>query len=185
MPGVFHPGFFSSTVMLLDFLCEQKIAGQSLIEVGCGTGLISIIASKAGAEVTAIDLSTKAIENTTRNVALNNTNLNIVQSDLFRNVDSRKFDWVMINPPYYPQRPSSEENFAWYCGEQFEYFQRLFSELKNFIHQQTRVIMVLTKGCDLERIFSIASARGFKFEMLREKKVLFDEKDFLYEIRPH
>jgi hypothetical protein len=43
--------------------------------------------------------------------------------------------------------------------------------------------MVLTKGCDLERIFEIAGSQGFHLEQIAEKKVIFDGKDFLFQIK--
>jgi hypothetical protein len=43
--------------------------------------------------------------------------------------------------------------------------------------------MVLTKGCDLKKIFTIARDAGFYFETIAEKNVLFDGKNYLYQIR--
>lgn len=184
LPGVFHPGLFSSTTFLLDFLKTADLAHKKFLELGCGSGLISVTAAKAGAQVTASDLSLKALENTSRNAAENHVAMSVVHSDLFDKLGQRTFDWIIINPPYYAQQPKSESDLAWYCGENFEYFSKLFSTLKEHIHAHTEVIMVLTKGCDLPRIFSLAADRGFEFSLIREKKVMFDEKDFLYRITP-
>ena len=65
--GVFHPGLFYSTTFLINFLLAQKIRNKSLLELGCGTGLLSIISAKNGAVVTASDLSHQAIKNITSN----------------------------------------------------------------------------------------------------------------------
>ena len=72
---------------------------------------------------------------------------------------------------------------AWNCGRNLEYFKKLFHQLGEHIHESSRVIMVLTKGCDLQSIISIANEERFRFELLAEKKVLFDEKDYLFEIK--
>jgi release factor glutamine methyltransferase len=182
--GVFHPGLFSSTTFMLDFLKTQDLSRQSLLELGCGTGLIAVTAAKAGAQATATDLNLKAVENARHNAKQNNAAVNVVHSDLFRNIDKQVFDWIIINPPYYAQQPKNESDLAWYCGENFEYFIRLFSTLKDHIHARSEVIMVLTRGCDLQRIFSLARAAGFAFSLIREKRVMFDGKDFLYRIAP-
>lgn len=181
-PGVFHPGFFYSTKFILEYLQQLPLAGKTLLELGCGSGLISIHAAKAGANVTSSDLSNAAIENTKHNAALNNVKLQVLHSDLFENV-SGDFDYIVINPPYYANDPATEEELAWNCGKNFEYFQKLFTQLPNHITKTSTVIMVLTKGCDLQSIFSIASKAGFSFELLAEKNVLFDGKDYLYSIK--
>lgn len=181
-PGVFHPGFFSSTTFLLEYLKEQSIARKTLLELGCGTALISIVCAKAGAKVTAIDLSTNAIKNAKHNALQNKADVSIIHSDLFDNVQVQPFDWIVINPPYYAQKAKNEEELAWNCGEGFEYFTKLFKSIGSYLHQHSKVIMVLTKGCNQQRIFSIAGENGFQMNIIREKKVLFDERDFLYEI---
>ena len=68
-PGVFHPGFFFSTRYVLEFLNKENLAGQRFLEVGCGSGIISILAAQKGADVTAIDINRKAVANTIENAA--------------------------------------------------------------------------------------------------------------------
>ena len=182
--GVFHPGLFYSTKFLIDYILTQHLKDKSLLELGCGTGLLSIIAKQNGAVVTATDLSERAIENVTLNANQNNVHIKIIHSDLFDLIEQKPFDWIIINPPYYARSVKTEEELAWHCGEEFEYFKKLFSTLKDYMHSTTQVIMVLTLGCELDTIFTIAKNHQFNFELLQEKNVLFDGKDFLYKIRP-
>jgi release factor glutamine methyltransferase len=156
-------------------LSDEHLAGKSFLELGCGSGLIAIKAAKAGANVTASDLSLKAIENTKYNANLNHTFIKIVYSDLFDNIEKIPFDWIVINPPYYARKPESEQDLAWYCGEDFEYFKKLFASLNDYMHSQTQVVMVLTKAADVDSIKKIAKDYNFGFEF-------FDEKDFLFKI---
>ena len=181
--GVFHPGLFYSTKFLIDYILTQPLKNKSLLELGCGTGLLSVIAKQNGAIVTATDLSEKAIENVTLNAKRNQVEIEIIHSDLFDRVDQRPFDWIVINPPYYARKIKTEAELAWHCGEEFEYFEKLFWSLRNYMHSTTRAIMVLTLGCDLDKIVEIARKRNFRFELLQEKNVLFDGKDFLYQLR--
>lgn len=181
--GVFHPGLFYSTKFLLQFLEGQSLQGKSLLELGCGSGLISIATAKKGAEVIACDLSKKAIDNCKANAATNQVNINIIHSDLFDSIPKQTLDWIIINPPYYARPVKKEEEMAWHCGEQFEYFEKLFSTINEYISNQSQIIMVLTLGCDLDQIFKIANHHHFHFQLIQKNKVLFDGKDFLYRIQ--
>ncbi|MGD9578754.1 MAG: 50S ribosomal protein L11 methyltransferase [Syntrophorhabdus sp.] len=59
-----------STLQLAGLLDIQ--AGERVMELGCGTGILSIVAAKLGAKrVVAVDINTKALETTVHNVRLN------------------------------------------------------------------------------------------------------------------
>ncbi|MBS1507143.1 MAG: methyltransferase [Bacteroidetes bacterium] len=180
--GVFHPGLFYSTKFLLNFLLDQNLKGKTLLELGGGSGLIAIHCAKSGADVTVTDLSRKAITAIETNSALNSVALKIVSSDVFDQVPLQQYDWIVVNPPYYANDPIDEAELAWHCGKDFEYFRKFFTSLGKFTSRQTRTVMVLTLGCDLEAIFAIAERYGFKMNVLQERNVLFDGKDFLFEI---
>lgn len=182
-PGVFHPGLFYSTKFLTDYLQTQLVKNKSLLELGCGTGLISILCARRGATVTATDINPTAVENSKLNVANNKVSVTLLKSDVFDQIEKQAFDWIVINPPYYARVIKNNDELAWHCGENFEYFQKFFWSLSQFIHSNSNVVMVLTLGCELEQIFEIARKNGFQFELLEERNVLFDAKDFLYQIK--
>src|SRR5690349_10739303 len=71
LPDVFHPGFFHSTKMLLEFLDHQDVHGKQFLELGCGSGIISVSAALKGAQVTASDINPKAVENVLLNANKN------------------------------------------------------------------------------------------------------------------
>jgi release factor glutamine methyltransferase len=181
--GVFHPGFFGSTRFLLQFLKKQNLKNKTLLELGCGTGLISIYAAKTGADVTASDLNPKAVENCRANAKANNVQIKTVESDLFQNLSSQVFDWIIINPPYYSKKPKNDEELAWYCGEDLEYFKNLFSQIPDHTNNQSEVIMILSQACDIKGITELAKSKGFRFYLLEEEDALFDAKNFIYSIR--
>jgi release factor glutamine methyltransferase len=183
-PGVFHPGLFSSTHFLIDYLATCDISHKSVLELGCGTGLISIWVSGQGAIVTAVDLSRRAIENTQRNIDDAKITIRVRQSDLFDALAGEIFDWIIINPPYYARPVLNESDLAWNCGENLEYFHKLFATLHQHIHSGTEVIMILTQeGCDLPGVYHAAAKHAFYLEMIKERNALLDGKDFLFRIR--
>src|SRR6185503_11260112 len=114
-PEVFHPGFFFSTKIFIRYIKKLDIAGKQFLELGAGSGLISLVAAKEHAIVTAIDINPIAIEYLKANSAANNVVLNIIESDMFSNVPRQVFEKIIITPPYYKRDPKSYKDFAWYC----------------------------------------------------------------------
>lgn len=182
-PGVFHPGIFFSTKMILAFMGDQSIHNARVLEIGAGTGIISLYAARLGAKVTATDINTTAIENIKRNAILNNVSLTTIYSDLFDKIPVERFDWVLINPPYYPKNPRTEAEFAWYCGDGHEYFKKLFAGLSEYVSPASNVIMVLSDVCDLAHISRIAQSHQFRFVKVGQKRILVDGNNYLFSIK--
>jgi release factor glutamine methyltransferase len=181
-PSVFHPGFFGSTRFLLEHLHQQNLENRTLLELGSGSGLISVFAAKHGAIVTAIDLNPTAVKNTEANALANSVEIQVMQSNLFDSLPKQTFDWIVINPPYYAKPALNDEQLAWYCGEGFDYFKKLFFQLGDYSHSQSSTIMILSQACEIETIQSIASQSGLAFELIKEGSAFFEAKNFLFRI---
>lgn len=181
-PEVFHPGFFFSTQLLLNYIKQLPLKGKRFLEPGCGSGLISIYAAKKGAIVTSSDINPIAIEFLEKNSQNNNTKLTIIESDLFKNIPEQTFDIIAINPPYYKKNPQTAKDHAWYCGENGEYFSKLFKGLVRYINSSSQVIMVTFEGCDMKMIERLAEENGFYLDCILGKQNLL-EKNFIYSIK--
>lgn len=73
---------------------------KNMLEIGCGSGIVSIsIDLESDLDVTAVDISDRAIENTRINKEKLNSSIKIIKSDLFSNVRGN-FDLIYSNPPY-------------------------------------------------------------------------------------
>ncbi|MDK7354638.1 peptide chain release factor N(5)-glutamine methyltransferase [Peptoniphilus harei] len=73
---------------------------NNMLEIGCGTGIVSIsVDLESSVDVTAVDISEKALENTRINKENLNSKIKIIKSDLFSNINE-KFDLIYSNPPY-------------------------------------------------------------------------------------
>jgi release factor glutamine methyltransferase len=182
LPGVFHPGLFFSSKMLLNYLETLDLKNKTFLELGAGTGIISILAAKKGAAVYASDISSKAVENIKINAAKNNVQINIFTSDLFINIPDMQFDYIIINPPYYNRDPKEEEEYAWFCGSNFEYFKSLFNSLSNYIGKESKVYMILSEVCDIQQIKSIGIENEFAWKLTKKRR-FWGEKNFIFEIK--
>ena len=178
---VFHPGFFFSTKLLLNYIGHLQLRHKKFLELGAGSGLISIFAAKEDAEVVATDINPVAIEFLEMNKRANNVNISIINSDLFDDIPEQPFDIIAINPPYYKKNPSSHAEYAWCCGENGEYFKKLFNDLGKFLHKDSLVLMILCDGCDYEMVQRIAGSRKFEMNCVFRKKNLL-ENNFIFKI---
>ena len=182
-PEVFHPGFFFSTKYLLGYLKQKDLSGKVLLELGAGSGLISFYAAREQSIVYATDINPVAVEYLFRNASVNELNINIILSDLFENIPQMKFDRIVINPPYYKKNQSTLQEQAWFCGENGEYFDKLFKDLGNYIHSSSEVTMVLCDGCDIEMIRQKARAYSLWIQC-EQSKVTLLEKNFIFSVNP-
>lgn len=170
-PTVFPPFLTISTKLLLEFLENQDLKDKTFLELGCGCGIISVLAAKKGAQVTATDINETALKALHKNARDNQVLVTVVKSDLFGNLLGKSFDVIVINPPYYPKAPKNIAENAWFCGENFEYFRRLFEQLRNFA-SGTEIYMILSEDCELGQIKVIAHGCNFALNLELERKVL-------------
>ncbi|MCC7494396.1 MAG: methyltransferase [Fimbriimonadaceae bacterium] len=114
LPEVFNPAVFRSSPPLAAAVPPAP-DGATALEVGCGSGYVSIIAVQRGYRVTAVDINPEAVRCTRLNALLNRVEdrLEVVESDLFAAVAGRRFDLVLFNPPFYVGRPQPGRDQAW------------------------------------------------------------------------
>jgi release factor glutamine methyltransferase len=181
MPGVFHPGFFFSTKILIKYLSTFDLGNKNILELGAGSGLISTYCAKKKALVTASDINPTAIKNLKKNADLNDVKMEVIESDLFDKIEKNIFDFIVINPPYFSKNPKSEKDLAWFCGGDFEYFKKFFIQLKEYKSKDTIVVMILSEDCDLSTIRSIANKNGFQMLIVYQKRI-FGEQNYIFRI---
>jgi release factor glutamine methyltransferase len=178
-PSVFPPQLTLSTKILLNFISELDIKNKTFLELGCGSGIISLYARKKGAKVTATDINEMALKNLREAAYKNDLELEVIHSDLFDQLSDRSFDHIIINPPYYPKDPKNIKEMAWFCGADFEYFKRLFSQLPKFLSEANQTFIILSEDCDLQRIDKNARENRITLKEVQRIKKL-GEINYIY-----
>lgn len=96
----FGTGTHQTTQMIISTLLSLRLHGKCVLDCGCGTGILGIVASKLGADsVMAYDIDEWSIENTRHNAQLNHVDhIKVLQGDA--SIITRfneKFDVIVAN----------------------------------------------------------------------------------------
>ena len=183
--GDHTPGFvarwFFSTKLVARTVRRLPLRGAAVLEVGCGSGTISMVAAKGGATVTAIDISPEACAATRNNAATNGLDLQVLESDLFAAVDGT-FDIVVVTPPFFRHDPTTTLDHAFHAGSNFEYFHRLFADIGKHLHERSLCLVSLAEGCDPE-IGRIAEAHGHTL-VIKRRWMEFLQYTYVFRLEP-
>lgn len=166
LPGVFSPRMYPSTEAFLDYINELDLDQKTVLELGCGSGIISMLAASKGALVTASDINPVALDELTVHARDERQNIIVVYSDLFENLHFH-FDYILINPPFQSKAPGSIEERAVDAGEDFEYFENLFSQLKVRTLRETQILIALPEEAEQFAICRRAKLHHLKLKTIK------------------
>ena len=81
---------------------KSKIQNLKLLDIGTGSGIIPITLKKhfPNAEISAIDISEKALEIAKKNADFHKKEINFIQADFLNTELTEKYDIIISNPPY-------------------------------------------------------------------------------------
>lgn len=94
----FGTGNHETTSMMLEAILKEELTGKKILDMGCGTGILGILASMKGAsEITAIDIDEWSVKGTTENAELNGIgNIKVKKGDASL-LKSEKYDIIFAN----------------------------------------------------------------------------------------
>lgn len=96
----FGTGHHETTALCVEQLINMDLTGKKVADIGCGTGILSIMALKKGAKhITACDVEEWAVENSRENTYLNGfsaTDLSIFQGTAAQ-ISFTDFDTILAN----------------------------------------------------------------------------------------
>ena len=98
-PGLaFGTGNHPTTALCLEWLDGEDLAGKTVLDYGCGSGILAIAASKLGASaIVATDIDPQALEATQENARRNELPAGSIFTCLPEDVPSQQFDVVIAN----------------------------------------------------------------------------------------
>ena len=94
----FGTGHHQTTSMMLSFILENEFQGKEVLDMGCGTGILAILASKKGANnILAVDFDPICVESVIENKLLNgveNIEAKLGSKDA---IEGKHFDIILAN----------------------------------------------------------------------------------------
>ena len=94
----FGTGHHQTTSMMMDFMLDTVFTGKKVLDMGCGTGILAILASKKGATaITAIDNDPICCESTKENAVLNGIENITVFCGSKEVIPNETFDIILAN----------------------------------------------------------------------------------------
>jgi len=169
--GVYFPR--EDTLLLASVLEETDLKGKKVLEIGCGSGLLAMIAASKGAEVTTVDINPGAVSCTKENAKKNKLHMAVFESDLFCNVKG-KFDLIFSNPPYLPVEKKETIDASYSAGPQgIEIIGKILISAYRYLKPKGKVLLLYSSLTKMEGILEGLS--GCKIKILARKKIDFEE----------
>jgi release factor glutamine methyltransferase len=119
LPGVFRP--ISDSWQLAEAIRREPLGpGSRVLDLCTGSGVLAVTAAASGADVTAVDVSRRALVSTWLNARRNRVRVSLRRGRSFEPVAGERFDLIVSNPPYVPSPrpdlPNRGASRAWEAG---------------------------------------------------------------------
>ncbi|MDO8499401.1 MAG: methyltransferase [bacterium] len=152
---------------------------ENFLEIGCGTGIVSIMVAERAHSGVGVDINELAVENSKYNAQRHDvTNVEFFISDLFENVQG-KFDVIICNPPY--TRHSISDNIdRMYWDPEDEMKKRFFKEAGHYLKENGRIYFGWANfgDIDVDLPFKLAEKNGYSLVGSRARSVIKYDCDF-------
>lgn len=179
------------TFLLLDNVEPLVSKGDLVLEIGIGSGIITLTLAKHAKKVVGIDISKEAIKCTKNNAKANHleNKIELILGDLFHPLKSKaNFKLILFNPPYLPSEKKDEKilmekpelktvsktwNGLGLRGRKI--IDRFLNQLKTRLRKDAQAFLVHSSINDLEKTLTLTEKMGLKCEIIAKKKLFFEE----------
>ncbi|KAF8978625.1 CorA metal ion transporter [Entomortierella lignicola] len=161
-PNVYSPKYFPESSWYAKNL-QQIVNGRPFLEVGVGSGIISLHVAKTGSNVYGVDINPDAIEITRKNFEANGLKADVRLSDLYSNLDPEtRVDFIFWNHPWqYSSTIVAELKSEKTFDEGYSALTRYIAEGHRYLNDGGAILIGTSCYANLEAVNSIASRHGY------------------------
>jgi release factor glutamine methyltransferase len=167
---------------LLRSCLPKDLVGKKVLEIGPGSGILSVACAQRGAEVVAVDIDPLAVKATRRAAMDAQVTVVVVEGDLFEPVSDERFNLIVCNPPYLPDEPKDPDVALDGGPEGWEFIDRLLSQAKEHLSDNGKVLLLFSSHSMPDKVAISLHKHGFVSRLLGKKEVGFFEELFVVEL---
>ncbi len=183
---MFNPTDFISSELFAEFIKSLgSLKGKLILDMGSGSGVVSIFAASLGADCVAADINPMAIRSIKENSELNGfaDKISAVESDLFEAIPrslfglragGEGFDIIFFNPPYYKGEPKGNFERAFKGGANLEVITRFLFDAKNFLNHGGVIYFIVSSDMDINELYGMLTNAGYKYRTIKEIRKFFE-----------
>ncbi len=166
-------------------------AGELVLDLGTGSGILAVVAAKTAGRVVAVDLNPYAIRCAKENAKLNGVcdRVDFFQGDLFTAFsDGVQFDLVLFNAPYLPSEAGEEATWigrAWAGGADGRaVVDEFIAQVPVYLKPDGRVLLMQSTLTGVEATIQAFDKQNLKAAVVAEQQLPFFETLTLIEAKP-
>lgn len=162
--------------MLARAVGQEGLGGEDrVLDLCTGSGVVAVAAALAGAgDVTAVDVSRRAVVTAALNARRNGVRVKAVRGDLFSAAGGRRFDVITANPPYLPSAspslPRRGRERAWEAGPAGRaVLDRICREAPAHLRPGGRLLLVHSSVCGIDETLRALGAGGLEADVIERR----------------
>ncbi len=139
------------------------LQAASVLDLGCGTGILALVAARYAQEVVGVDIDPRAVACASRNAELNLTrNVHFLLGDGYAPVGRQVFDLIIGNPPFYPAKGIAAPPLP-ICQGENSLLDSLIQGIRNHLNPGGKVLFVTSSLSDDARIKTLLQSNHLNF----------------------
>lgn len=175
---VYEPA--EDSFLLADAVLEEAEPGMCILEIGAGSGFVSAVlrTNIKGIRAFATEINPHAARCAKAN------GVEVIRTDLFKGIKSgnkeASFDIILFNPPYLPTSEDEKVpgwlNYAFDGGTSGrETLDRFLDDVRDYLKPRGKILILISSITGLEAVEEKMIKMGFEVDVVRRKKISFEE----------